>query len=192
VNLDHTVIASLVRRFQPERYLRATPWAFRATPLGMGPGNTRFASPTDAFELLYIGKDLATCIAEAIIRDRFEGTTTRDLTIGEVSGWGVCEVTAKAPLRVLDLRGNGCFTLGISTDVVGGKGQDEAREFSQFLYDTTDLDGILYRSRLLKRQDCVAVYDRAVRVKLDADAPVQMETLTELVTSLRRLKVNLV
>jgi hypothetical protein len=45
---------------------------------------------------------------------------------------------------------------------------------------------------LLKRQDCVAVYDRAVRVKLDADAPVQMETLTELVPSLRRLKVNLV
>jgi hypothetical protein len=120
VNLDHAVIASLVRRFQPERYLRATPWALRATPLGMGLGKTRFASPTHAFELLYIGKDLATCIAEVIIRDRFEGSTARQLTIGEVSGWGVCEVTAKAPLRVLDLRGNGCFNLGISTDMAKG------------------------------------------------------------------------
>jgi hypothetical protein len=95
VNLDHAVIASLVRRFQPERNLRATPWALRATPLGMGLGKTRFASPTHAFELLYIGKDLATRIAEVIIRARFEGSTARQLTIGEVSGWACARLRRK-------------------------------------------------------------------------------------------------
>lgn len=192
MNLDPRAIASLVRPFQPERYLRATPWAFRATPLGMGFGKTRFASPTDTFKLLYIGQDLATCMAEAIVRDRFEGSTTRELTRGEVSDWGVCEVTATAPLRVLDLRGNGCFHLGISTDIVGGKAQDEARKFSQTLYHATNVDGVLYKSRLLKRQNCIALYDRAVSSKLKAGAVVEMETLAQLIPSLQRLKISLI
>jgi hypothetical protein len=161
-------------------------------PLGMGFGVTRFASPIDAFKLLYIAKTLATSVAEAIVRDRFEGRTARMLTRGEIADWGVCEVSAIAPLRVLDLRANGCFRLGISTDIVGGKAQEEAREFSQELYDTTDLDGILYWSRLLKNQDCVAVYDRAVPHKLHSARVVRLETLARLVPALRRLEITLI
>ena len=192
MRLDPAIVASLTRRFQPTAYLRTTPWVHRSTPLGMGFGRTRFSSPADAFNLMYLAKDLPTSIAEAIVRDRFEGKTDRVLTREELAGWGVCEVSAAAPLRVLDLRGNGCFELGVSTDIAGGKAQVEARAFSQMVYDTTDLDGILYRSRLRKRQDCVAVYDRAVSPALIAGPVIELESLAALVPALRTLKIALI
>jgi hypothetical protein len=46
----------------------------------MGFGKTRFASPIDAFKLMYLAKELPTSIAEAIVRDRFEGRVVRELT----------------------------------------------------------------------------------------------------------------
>jgi hypothetical protein len=160
MTLDGQTIRRFTRAFQPSAYLRCTPIAHRATPLGMGYGKTRFASPNDAFKLLYIARDLPTSIAEAIVRDRFEGTARRELLRSDIADWGVCDVTAPAPLNLLDLRRDGCFQLGVSTDIVGAKAQVEARIFSQTVYDTTDLDGILYYSRL-RRRECVAVYDRA-------------------------------
>jgi hypothetical protein len=188
--LDKAVLSSLTRRFEPTEYLRCTPWAHRATPLGMGYGKTRFASPADRFKLLYIAADLPTALAETIIRDRFEGASRRELDIHDIRPWGVCEVDAIAPLRVLDLRRDGCFKLGISTDITGAKAQAKARIFSQALYDATDLDGILYHSRLRKR-NCVAVYDRAVAALLKGRPVVPIETLHQLVPALRALKVKL-
>jgi len=66
MDLEPDVVASLVVAYQPTTYVRVTPIAHRATPLGMGFGKTRFASPTEAFRLLYIAEDLATSVAEAI------------------------------------------------------------------------------------------------------------------------------
>ncbi|MDJ0275984.1 RES family NAD+ phosphorylase [Sphingomonas sp. 2R-10] len=192
MSLDPAIIAQFTIRFEPIGYIRATPWDHRATPLGMGYGNTRFASPTNDFTLLYIAVDLPTSIAEAIVRDRFEGHVARELMRSELADWGVCEVSAKTPLAVLDLRGDACFELGVSTDIVGAKGQDEARTFSQALYDGTDLDGILYRSRLRKRHDCVAVYDRAVSSGLDATPVEPLETLAGTLPALRALKTALI
>jgi hypothetical protein len=188
--LDTAILSSLTRRFEPIAYLRCTPWTHRATPLGMGYGKTRFASPTDQFKLLYIAEDLATGIAETVVRDRFEGAAIRELDITDIRPWGVCQVDAVAPLRVLDLRRDGCFKLGISTDIVGAKAQDQSRTFSQMLYDTTDLDGILYHSRL-RRRNCVAVYDRAVSSTLRPGAVVELETLARLAPALRALKIML-
>lgn len=189
--LDQAVVAALTRRFKPSAYLRATRWEHRADPLGMGFGDTRFASPARGFKLLYIARALDTCIAETIIRDRFEGSHLRRLTRSEITGWGICEVTASKPLNLLDLRGNGCFELGISTDIAGGKAQDDARRLSEALYGTT-LDGILYRSRLLKGQNCAAIYDRAVAAKLTGSDLVELETLAGLVPALRRMKIELI
>lgn len=130
-------------------------------------------------------------MAEAIVRDRFEGVTPRELTLSDFTDWGVCAVDATSVLRVLDLRRDGCFQLGVSTDIVGAKAQDEARQFSQALNDTTDLDGILYHSRL-RRRDCVAVYDRAVSANLIATPVVELETLGDLVPALKKLKIRLI
>lgn len=190
MDLDLDVVASLVVPYQPTAYLRVTPIAHRATPLSMGFGRTRFASPTDAFKLLYIAEDLATSLAEAIIRDRFEGATAREITAGEVVDWGVTVVSAPVPLRLLDMRTAGCFLLGVSTDITGAKAQDEARQFSQAVFDQTDLDGILYLSRLTRRT-CVAIYDRAAP-KLDAGPVHELETLAALVPALAALRVVLI
>jgi hypothetical protein len=191
MDLDPDVVAGLTVAYQPTAYVRVTPIARRSTPLGMGFGKTRFASPTDNYNLLYIAENLATAIAEAIIRDRFEGATTRVLTAGEVADWGVTEVRAQCPLNLLDMRADGCFLLGVSTDITGAKAQNEAREFGQAVYDQTPADGIIYLSRLT-RKTCVAVYDRAVRAKLDASPVHELETLAALVPSLTGLRVVLV
>ena len=45
----------------------------------MGFGKTRFASPTDSFRLLYVAQDLHAALAEAIIRDRYQGKQKREL-----------------------------------------------------------------------------------------------------------------
>lgn len=189
--LDPKVLSSLARRVEPTDYLRCTPWARRSTPLGMGFGETRFASPAKAFKLLYIAEDLATSIAEAIIRDRFEGKTARLLAQSDIADWGVCAVSATRPLRLLSLRGDACFKLGISTDIVGAKAHDEARAFSQELYDTTDLDGIVYHSRL-RRKNCMAIFDRAITPGLSAQPVVQLERLSALVPALKTLKTDLI
>lgn len=188
---DPKVLKSLVRRVQPADFLRCTPWAHRATPLGMGYGETRFASPSRAFKLVYIAQDLPTAIAETIVRDRFEAKAKRRLMISDVEDWGVCEVAATLPLRLLSLRGDACFKLGISTDIVGAKAHAEARAFSEQLYDTTDLDGIIYHSRL-RRKNCMAIYDRAVTSALTATKVVQLERLAALVPALKSLKIELI
>jgi RES domain. len=157
----------------------------------MGFGKTRFASPPDAFKLLYIGEDLATAVAETIIRDRFEGKIAREISEGEITKWGATEVDATKPLRLLDLRGDACFQLNVSTDIVGSKGQDEARTFSQSVYAETDLDGILYHSRLRKLKNCIAVYGRAV-TGLPASDVDDLVTLPRLVPALLTLRVSVI
>lgn len=189
--LDPKMLKSLVRRVQPADFLRCTPWAHRATPLGMGYGETRFASPNKAFKLIYIAEDLPTAIAETIVRDRFEGKMARRLTMADVEDWGVCEVTASRPLRLVSLRGDACFKLGISTDIAGAKAHAEARAFSQELYDTTDFDGIIYHSRL-RRKNCMAIYDRAVTSALTTTKVFQLERLAALVPALKSLRLELI
>ncbi|WP_454887416.1 RES family NAD+ phosphorylase [Sphingomonas oryzagri] len=188
--LNLKTVTALTRQWEPVGYLRCTPFAHRASPLGMGFGKTRFASPIDAFKLIYIAKDLPTSIAEAVIRDRFEGIMPRELMVSDLTGWGVCEVSVTEPLHLLDLRRDGCFRLGVSTDIVGAKMQGLARTFSQALYDETDLDGILYYSRL-RRRECLAIYDRAV-TRLEATSVVELETRAGLMSALRALKVQLI
>lgn len=192
MRLDPSAIEPFIPMFQPTSFLRVLPATYRTAPLGMGYGRTRFASADDQFKLLYLAEDLATCIAEAIIRDRFEGAVAREMTREELSGWAVCEVSAITPLQVLDLRGDACFRLNLSSDIAGGKAQEQARSLSNAIYGTTALDGILYKSRLRKSQNCVAVYDRAVDAKLRASAAVPLETLAGLPPALQTLGVILI
>lgn len=188
---DEKILSSLTRRVEPTAYLRCTPIAHRATPLGMGYGKTRFASPDDSFKLLYIAEDLSTSIAEAIVRDRFEGVMPREMLRTDFTHWRVCEVSARSQLKVLDLRRDGCFKLGVSTDIVGAKAQLEARAFSQAVHDATDLDGILYFSRL-RRRECLAIYERVATSHLSASGVVELESLDGLIQALRNLKIDLV
>jgi hypothetical protein len=153
--------------------LRLIPMRFAATPLGMGYGETRFASPSKAFKVLYIAQTLITGVAETIVRDRFVGKAERRLTEEEIEAWGIAEVEANAHLSVLDLRTTGPVQLGIRTNVVRGEKHGPGRRFSEALYALAPaVDGIMYPSRLTN-DICIAVYDRAVtRLNAGAVAPV--------------------
>jgi hypothetical protein len=161
VILDPNVVADLVVPITPKSYVRVTPMAHAATPLGAGFGITRFASPTKTFRVIYIAQDLTTGIAETLVRDRFQGKARRRLLDVELALWGTTEVSAGAPLTLIDLRTTGLLRLGVSTEAARGKAQGRGRRLSQAIYDQTDAQGLIYLSRLTGRI-CVCIYGRAL------------------------------
>lgn len=114
----------------------------------MGFGQSRFAAPDRSFQLVYIARDIATALAETLVRDRFEGKVRRVLDITELNDWAVSEVSAIDPLKVIDLRSTGLLKLGVTTDAARAKRQDVGRRLSKALYDRFAIDGVLYSSRL--------------------------------------------
>jgi hypothetical protein len=190
VKLDPLIVAELVVPFQPNAYLRVIPKAHAATPLGMGFGQTRFSAPDNSFRLVYIARDIATAIAETIVRDRFEGRAQRVLDVTEVNDWAVCEVSATRPLNVLDLRTTGLLRLGVSTNAARAKVHATGRRLSKALYDRFAVDGILYSSRLTSAI-CLAVYDRAVTPSLTSTPAVELVRHARLIDALASMNVSI-
>ena len=189
--LDSSVLADLAIAITPKAYVRVTPVAHRATPLGAGFGVTRFASPTNAFKVIYLGQDLTTGVAETLVRDRFQGRTRRRLLDVEAALWGATEVDASAPLTLIDLRTTGLVRLGVSTEAARGKAQGQGRKLSQAIYDQTDAQGLVYVSRLTGRT-CICVYDRALPGGLLATPVVGLTLLAGFVDALQELNVALI
>jgi len=190
VILDPNILADLAVTITPKSYVRVTPMAHAATPLGVGFGVTRFASPTKTFKVIYIAQDLTTGIAETLVRDRFQGRARRKLLDVEAALWGATEVNASTPLTLIDLRTTGLVRLGVSTEAARGKAQGEGRKLSQAIYDQTDAQGVIYNSRLTGRT-CVSVYDRALPGGLVATPVVELTLLAGFVEALRELNVTL-
>lgn len=192
MTLDKAILRELAVSIDVTGYLRIMEAAHRATPIGMGYGKTRFASPTDSFKLLYVAQDLPTALAESVIRDRFQGRQQRELLEEDVEQLVTASTVSLAPLKLLDLRTSGASRLGVPTNAVRGRAQHSGRRFSAELYDATDVDGIVYMSRITNAE-CVAIYDRAVGAKLDPTCPVvDLVRLVELAPALRSLNVSLI
>jgi hypothetical protein len=189
VRLDPKIVSELTIPFRPTAYLRVMPKVHAVTPLGMGFGQTRFCAPDKSFRLVYVARDIATAIAETIIRDRFEGRARRVLDATEVDDWAFSEVSATAPLTVLDLRTTGLLKLGVSTNAARAKSHSTGRRLSKALYDRFAIDGILYASRLTSAE-CVAVYDRAVETKLVSSPAEALIRNPRLISALRSLNVT--
>lgn len=170
MTLDPAILTRLAVSVDVTDYVRIIARAHAATPLGMGPGRSRFSSPRDRFHLLYLAQNPVTAFAETIVRDRFEKSAERLLLEEELDRYSIAVVRNPRPLFLLDLRNEGASLLGVSTDAVRAKAQAAGRRLSQSLYDQTTFDGILYMSRITNRQ-CVAVYDRAVASNLEANSP---------------------
>ncbi len=188
--LDPNVLADLAVAITPKAYVRVTPIAHAATPLGAGFGVTRFASPTKAFKVIYVAQDLTTAIAETLVRDRFQGRALRKLLDVEAALWGMTEVNAGAPLMLIDLRTTGLVRLGVSTEAARGKAQGQGRKLSQAIYDQTDAQGLIYNSRLTGGA-CICIYDRALP-GLVATPVVEVTRLAGFVDALRELNVTLI
>lgn len=191
MRLEPAILADLVVAFTPKSYVRVTPLAHAATPLGAGYGVSRFASPTRAFKVIYLGQDLTTSVAETIVRDRFQGKTLRRLMLSEVDQWGATEVSATTPLTLIDLRTTGLVRLGVSTEAARGKTQGQGRKLSQAVHDQTDADGLLYLSRLTGRT-CVCIYERALPGALNASPVTEVARLAGFVGALQALNVSLI
>lgn len=189
MKLDPKVVADLAIPFRPSAYLRVMPIAHAATPLGMGFGQTRFSAPDNSFKVLYIARNLATAVAETIIRDRFEGRAKRVLDLTEVDDWAFAEIKTTAPLTVLDLRTTGLLRLGVSTNAARAKSHAVGQRLSKALYERFDIDGILYASRLTA-VECVAVYQRASETKLVSTAAESIVRSPKLLDALQSLNVT--
>ena len=190
MKLDARIVAKLAVPFLPRNYVRVLPRKFARTPLGMGFGESRFASIDKSFQLIYVARNLATGLAETIIRDRFEDKTERVLYMSEVEEWMVSRISANTPLTLLDLRTTGLLELGVTTDAARAKSQEAGRRLSQSLYERFAIDGILYLSRLTGAE-CAAVYDRAVSTKLKASKAVTASRLRALPPALAAINVEL-
>ncbi|WP_375337273.1 RES domain-containing protein [Rhizobium lentis] len=77
MKLDKTILQRLAVRADVTDYVRIIARAHAGTPLGMGFGKSRFSSPKDKFQLLYLAQDPMTAVAETIVRDRFQGKAER-------------------------------------------------------------------------------------------------------------------
>lgn len=191
MTLDPDILADLAVEITPKAYVRVMPMAHAGTPLGAGFGVTRFASPTKAFKVIYLGQDLTTSVAEALVRDRFLGKANRKLLDLEAATWGATEVSANAPVTLIDLRTTGLVRLGVSTEAARGKAQGQGRKLSQAIHDQTDAQGLIYNSRLTGRP-CICVYDRALPGVLAATPIVEVMRLAGFVDALRELNVTLI
>ncbi len=189
--LEQAILADLAVAITPKSYVRVTPMAHAATPLGAGFGITRFASPTKAFKVIYLAQDLTTAVVETLVRDRFQGRARRKLLDIEAALWGATEVNARAPLTLIDLRTTGLVRLGVSTEAARGKAQGQGRKLSQAIYDQTDAQGLIYVSRLTGRT-CICVYDRALPGGLVATPVIELALLAGFVDALRELNVTLI
>lgn len=191
MTLDGALLAKQVTAFALEHYVRIIRSEYAATPVGCAPGVSRFGGTTGSFAMLYAARDLATALAETVVRDRFEGLADRRLFVAELAGRSAVELTATTPLRLVDLREGGCLKLGLSTEVTGAKGFGEAQVFADQVYADPEIDGILYPSRLTSA-NCVAVFDRAIAAHLRAGLIVPLFQLESVGAALDSLNIRLI
>ena len=190
MDLDGALLAKQVTAFEFDNYVRIIRSEYAATPLGCAPGVSRFGGTTGAFAVLYAARDLATAIAETVVRDRFEGLADRRLFAAELAGRSAVELSTTTPLRLMDLRQGGCLKLGVSTEVTGAKGFGEAQALADQLYADAAIEGILYPSRLTGA-NCVAVFDHAIVSHLHAGRIAPLIQLEGVGSALHSLNVQL-
>ncbi len=163
-------------------------------PLGWGPGLSRFGDPTGrAFGLIYLGASAKVCFVETILRDRADGRGTDCVVaLSEIERRRLATLRSTAPLRLVDLTGDGPLRMGVPSDVAGARDQSLARLWSKAFHAHAEApDGVLYPSRL-NEERCIALYDRAIGKVAPVATPHLMECRAELAAILSDLDIALV
>ncbi len=137
--------------------------------------------------MLYAAQDFSTAFAEAVVRDRFVNRQRRYIGLSTLAGRAVTLIGATAPLRLLDARGAVAYMLGIDSNAIRARSHSLGQVFSEWLHAETDLDGLLYDSRLTNRA-CIAIYERALP-KIEASAALPLLAHTDLLTELQRMDI---
>lgn len=158
----------LLRTVFPESY-RIMSQRHSGSPLGTTPADSRFATRTGGYTVLYAAPDFTTAFIETIVRDRFAHRRTRNVALREITErvWVRISSAPSTRLTLLDLRADGCTRIGAPTDVVQARNHAAGRAFGKTIHaEQADVDGLVYASRLTG-EDVYAIYDRSV-VKLKA------------------------
>ena len=171
-------------RLVPARYLNS--------PLGTAPTNSRFCAKTAGFTVLYAASDFASSFLETAVRDQFTRKQRRKVDYEEIAKRAWTRIASKpgTALRLLDLRRDGCLSVGAPTDTVKARNQTAGRAFAKAVYaGHPDIDGFLYESRL-NGADIYAVFDRGIG-KLHATDSGMLEDHPELLNVLERYGIDL-
>lgn len=187
----HIHEVSVGRRFghiYPGRYL---------DPLGFGKTPSRFSDPrrriaTNRFGVIYLGETVKVCFLEAVLRDQRDGLIG-DLPMdeAELHSRHYAEIEVVAPLKLVDLCGDGAVIMGVPTDVAKASNQRLARAWSVAFHEHPEKpDGIIYPSRLNGHIN-LAVFDRAI-VKLKTVNKGKLIAASGLASVLDDLKVGIV
>ena len=158
-----------------------------ATPANTGHGSSRFSSPSRSFRTLYAAADFETALAEAVIRDRFEGRARRVIYQATLETFVATEIGSSRSLALLDLTGDHGYRLGINTDAIRGRTHQPGQLFAEELVSQIGHDGILYSSRLTGAT-CFALFDTAISTLHGAPA-VQLLRVAGLAGELSRLEI---
>ena len=132
----------LVRTAFPESY-RIMSQRHVGSPLGTTAADSRFATGTGSYTVLYTARDFTTAFVETIVRDRFAHRRTRLVALREIRErvWVRIAAQPAMPLTLLDLRADGCTRIGAPTDVVQARNQAAGRAFGRTIYaEHADVD----------------------------------------------------
>ncbi len=168
-------------------------------PLGFGKTPSRFSDPrrrkaANRFGVLYMGDTVKVCFLEAVLRDQRDGLIG-NMPIAEsaLHNRQYAQIEVIAPLRMVDLRGDGAIKMGVPSDVAKSSKQSLAREWAVAFHEHRDqVDGIIYPSRLNGHTN-VAVFDRSIdKLKaIDATRLIRAPGLAALLDDLDIAIVNL-
>ncbi|MDE0191892.1 MAG: RES family NAD+ phosphorylase [Gammaproteobacteria bacterium] len=185
------LIEPLLRTAFPESY-RIMPQRHVGSPLGTTAADSRFATRTGGYKVLYAAPGFSTAFIETIVRDRFVDRRMREIALREITErvWVRIAAEPDAPLTLLDLRADGCTRIGAPTDVVRGRNHASGRAFGKAIHaEHADVDGLVYSSRLTG-EDVYAIFERSVE-KLKAGDVGQLEEHVELPGVLERHGIEL-
>lgn len=190
MKIDPSRVGSRVIETRLTNWPRILPALHRKTPAGAGYGLSRFSSPTDAFRVLYAAENFATSFAEAVVRDRFESKTRRYLYLPYLESLCITQISSNRELRLLDLRKEAAYELGINTDASRSRKHDQGQALAETLYaEIPELDGIVFDSRLTGGA-CVAVFERALS-DLTGRPPIALVQAAQLSIEIKRMGIVL-
>ena len=162
------------------------------SPLGTTPADSRFATRTGSYAVLYAAPDFTTAFIETIVRDKFVHRRTRQVALREITERVWVRIAAKpgVALTLLDIRADGCTRIGAPTDVVQARNHSAGRSFGRTIHaEHADVDGLIYASRLTGK-DAYAIYERSVG-KLRVGDVGQLAEHVELASVLERHAIGL-